>query len=97
MLPTSPPGLTRILITPRQMEILRLVASGSTNVDIARRLNISHNTVRLHLKQMRSRIYQSVEIEGDRRMTRSQLVIFALQAGIQPVERSGFEFALEGS
>ncbi len=36
----------------RQAEILRLIANGYTNKDIARNLSISENTVKTHLKQI---------------------------------------------
>lgn len=39
-------------ISPRQTEILRCIASGDSNRDIAARLDISENTVKTHLKQI---------------------------------------------
>ena len=36
-------------ITPREMDVLRLVADGLTNVQVAERLSISRNTVSIHL------------------------------------------------
>ena len=47
----SSPGLT-----PRQMDLLRLVADGHTNLQIARRLDISEGTVRTHLENIYSRL-----------------------------------------
>ena len=39
-------------LTPRQSELLRLVAAGHTNTQIARRLGISEGTVRTHLENI---------------------------------------------
>ncbi len=46
----SPPRKTegRLTLTPRQKEILRLVAQGSTNREIAAHLGISVRTVEVH-------------------------------------------------
>ena len=38
--------------TPRQNELLRLLAAGHTNSQIARRLGISEGTVRTHLENI---------------------------------------------
>ena len=38
------------LLTPRQNDLLRLVAAGHTNTQIARHLGISQGTVRTHLE-----------------------------------------------
>jgi len=39
-------------LTPRQNELLRLLAAGHTNSQIARRLGISEGTVRTHLENI---------------------------------------------
>lgn len=44
------------LLTPRQTELLRLVAQGLTNRQIARRLDVSEGTVRRHLENIFSRL-----------------------------------------
>ena len=46
-------------LTPRQKELLRLVAAGHTNTQIARRLGISEGTVRSHLENIYSRLQVS--------------------------------------
>ena len=46
-------------LTPRQWELLRLVAAGHTNVQIARRLGISEGTVRTHLENIYERLHVS--------------------------------------
>jgi DNA-binding CsgD family transcriptional regulator len=43
-------------LTPRQREVLLLVAEGLTNADIARRLWISPGTVRRHLENVFARL-----------------------------------------
>jgi DNA-binding CsgD family transcriptional regulator len=43
-------------LTPRQVELLRHVAAGRTNMQISRRLNVSHNTVRKHLENIFARL-----------------------------------------
>ncbi len=43
-------------LTPRQWELLRLLAAGYTNAQIARRLGISEGTVRTHLENLYGRL-----------------------------------------
>jgi DNA-binding CsgD family transcriptional regulator len=43
-------------LTPRQTELLRLLAAGHTNTQIARRLGISEGTVRAHLENIYTRL-----------------------------------------
>ena len=43
-------------LTPRQWELLRLLAAGHTNTQIARRLGISEATVRTHLENIYERL-----------------------------------------
>jgi DNA-binding NarL/FixJ family response regulator len=47
-------------LTPRQNELLRLLAVGHTNTQIARRLGISESTVRAHLEN----IYQRLNVSS---------------------------------
>jgi len=46
-------------LTPRQTGLLRLVAAGHTNAQIARRLGISEGTVRTHLENIYERLQVS--------------------------------------
>jgi len=45
-------------LSPRELEVLRLVASGSTNGEIARRLWVTEQTVKFHL----SNIYRKLDV-----------------------------------
>jgi DNA-binding CsgD family transcriptional regulator len=47
-------------LTPRQQDLLRLVAAGHTNSQIARRLGIAEGTVRTHLEN----IYQKLNVSS---------------------------------
>ena len=47
-------------LTPRQAELLHLVAAGHTNTQIARRLGISEGTVRTHLEN----IYEKLQVSS---------------------------------
>jgi DNA-binding CsgD family transcriptional regulator len=46
-------------LTPRHRDLLRLVAAGHTNTQIARRLGISEGTVRTHLENIYERLHVS--------------------------------------
>ena len=46
------------LLSPRELEVLRLVAAGSTNNDIARKLWVAEQTVKFHL----SNIYRKLDV-----------------------------------
>jgi len=63
--PTGPPDN----LTPRELEVLRLIALGHTNADVSRHLYLSIRTVESH----RAHIQQKL-----RRSTRAELVRYAL-------------------
>ena len=46
-------------LTPRQWQLLRLVAAGHTNAQIARQLGVSEGTVRIHLQNIYARLHVS--------------------------------------
>ena len=46
-------------LTPRQWELLRLLAAGHTNAQIARRLGVTEGTVRTHLENIYERLHVS--------------------------------------
>jgi len=62
-------------VTPRELEILELIASGLSNREIADRIFVSENTVKTHS----SRLFDKL---GAKR--RTQAVQFAKQAGLIP-------------
>jgi len=62
-------------ITPRELEILELIASGLSNREIAERIFVSENTVKTHS----SRVFDKL---GARR--RTQAVQLGKQAGLIP-------------
>jgi DNA-binding CsgD family transcriptional regulator len=47
-------------LTPREAEIVALVAAGSTNKDVARRLRIASGTVKKHLDN----VYTKLGVRG---------------------------------
>jgi DNA-binding NarL/FixJ family response regulator len=63
----------RLALTPREREVLALLAEGERDVDIARALTISVRTVRSHLDRIR-------EKTGQRR--RSELTRLAIGEGL---------------
>ena len=67
--------LNQLGITPRELEILGLIAAGLSNREIAQKLFVSENTVKTHS----SRLFDKL---GARR--RTQAVQLAKQAGLIP-------------
>jgi DNA-binding CsgD family transcriptional regulator len=63
---TDPPRLT-----PRQWELLRLVADGYTNSQIGTRLGVSEGTVRKHLENIYSRLQVSTRMAAVTRAFRT--------------------------
>jgi len=64
-------------LTEREMEVLRLLARGQSNREIASELSIAENTVRIHV----AHILQKLAVED-----RTQAVILAFQRGIVHLE-----------
>lgn len=54
----------RLPLTPREMEILRLICEGNSNADIARALYISHHTVRTHVQNIRAKLKVRSKLEA---------------------------------
>jgi NarL family two-component system response regulator LiaR len=68
-------------LTHREMEVMRLMAQGLTNSEIARSLTISEATVRSHISNILSKLHLA---------NRVQAALYALQEGITSLEdRSG--------
>lgn len=70
--------LASLPLTPREREILSLVAAGKTNVDIAQLLTISSRTVQKHLEH----VFQKLGVE-----TRTAAAICALTAAGEDLDR----------
>lgn len=74
---SAPPGAANpvqdTVLTEREIEVLRLVARGATNRDIAAALYITDNTVKFHLK----RILEKLHLQN-----RAQAAVYAARAGV---------------
>jgi DNA-binding NarL/FixJ family response regulator len=68
------PGVTGpTALTPRELEIVRLVAQGLRNKELAARLSITEGTVKIHLHN----VYDKLGVDG-----RLELVLCAQQRGL---------------
>jgi DNA-binding NarL/FixJ family response regulator len=68
---TTPPALDEL--TPREVEVLRHIADGQSNAEIARELFVSEDTVKTHA----SRIFMKLGLRD-----RTQAVILAYESGL---------------
>ena len=68
-------SIDRLGVTPRELEILQLIAEGLTNREIGERLFVSENTVKTHSANLFSKL-------NARR--RTQAVSIAKEAGVIP-------------
>ena len=50
--PGNPAAVASLGLTPREVEVLRLLAAGKANKEIARALGVSPNTVKTHLARL---------------------------------------------
>ncbi|MGM1058594.1 response regulator [Saccharothrix sp. Mg75] len=71
--PVTPGGVAPHGLTDREVEVLRLVAAGSTNREIARRLHLGEGTVKNHVSRILTRL-------GLR--DRTQAAVYARDRGI---------------
>jgi DNA-binding NarL/FixJ family response regulator len=70
--PSTPPaGLEEL--TPREVEVLTLIARGLSNDEIADELTVSHATVKTHVKRVLAKL---------RARDRAQAVVFAYEGGL---------------
>lgn len=77
-MPEEPPNI----LSDREMEILRLVAQGLSNREVARELFISHNTVKVHLRN----IYGKLEVSS-----RTEATMVAVRQGWVAVKTGASE------
>ena len=70
---TEVPPPEKLALTARELEVLRLVALGLTDNEIAQELNITHSTVRFHLRQ----ISEKLGLRG-----KGKLAAWALEHGL---------------
>jgi DNA-binding NarL/FixJ family response regulator len=64
-------------LTPRELEVVRLLVDGLSNQEIADGLGVSRRTVHAHVANAMSRTQTR---------SRTQLAVFALRAGIVPLD-----------
>lgn len=66
-------------LSEREIDVLHLLVTGASNKEIAQKLHISTNTVKVHLRN----IYTKIEVSS-----RTEAVLFAVNSGLLPVDQS---------
>ncbi len=69
----TPKAVGRVELSEREQEILKLVATGASNKQIAQQLAISPNTVKVHLRNIFGKIGAA---------TRTEAALYAVRAGL---------------
>jgi two-component system nitrate/nitrite response regulator NarL len=72
---TEAPAEKTERLTAREQEILQLLASAKSNKAIARELNISHDTVKLHVRHILAKLNFTSRVEA---------AVYAVEQGIVP-------------
>ncbi len=70
---TAPPQESPDQLTARESEVLKLVANGATNREIATALSISENTVKVHLRNILEKLHLQ---------NRIQATVYAVRQGL---------------
>jgi DNA-binding NarL/FixJ family response regulator len=65
----------RILLTPREVEVLTAVSNGLSNKEIARALGISQHTVKFHLESLMRKLGVSNRAEAVSKSMRQRLLV----------------------
>lgn len=66
-------GAKSLIMTPRRLEILRLIAAGNNQAQISSMLNLNFYTVRDHIRLLRrAGLIGSVKSDGTRRVSRTK-------------------------
>jgi len=70
---TEKPPETSEALTPREIRVLQLIATGASNLEIAQSLYISENTVKLHLRSILTKLQLN---------NRIQAAVYAVKKGL---------------
>jgi two-component system, NarL family, response regulator LiaR len=74
---TDPPAEPAATLTPRETDILRLITQGLSNQEIAERLSLAEQTVRVHVSHLLAALHLS---------NRTQAALYALRQGIASLD-----------
>jgi two-component system NarL family response regulator len=86
---TGPPGVNAPTLTERELEVLRLVAQGLANRDIAEQLFISENTVKNHVRNILDKLRLHSRMEAVVYAVRENLLDLSDATRTRPPVESG--------